>query len=198
MVHKWNRYIDFSPPQTWYFMLNLTFASFEHMHPFKSRDTDLFFLWKRNCDVWFCGIWLFLSHMGCNSVRNVGCRNPKGHDNNIEEILEWVKAIWGETWTWVNNVLLVQQISKEAYHISDFWNNASALSCAGRPNLENCPALALHSNKDVNHLEEIQRRMSRTSKEPEDLLSWRNLDGSWKISPREEPFTNIMTYCKDR
>lgn len=37
---------------------------------------------------------------------------------------------------------------------------------------------ALHSNKDVNHLEEIQRRVRRTSKEPENLLCCRNVDGS--------------------
>jgi len=36
---------------------------------------------------------------------------------------------------------------------------------------------ALHSNTDVSHLEEIQR-VQTTSKEPEKLLSCRNVDGS--------------------
>lgn len=39
---------------------------------------------------------------------------------------------------------------------------------------------ALHSNKDINHLEEIQRRKRRTSKELKNLLSCRNVGGSWE------------------
>lgn len=44
---------------------------------------------------------------------------------------------------------------------------------------------ALHTDKDVKHLEEIQRRV-RTSKEPENLLSCRNVDGSWKVRVLEK------------
>lgn len=89
------------------------FLKFGCMHPLKSRNTDFSMIsipFYGKGIFWFCAIGLFLCHKECNSVRNAGCRNTEGHDDNIEEKLEQVKAVWVETWTWVNNVLLAQQI----------------------------------------------------------------------------------------
>lgn len=57
---------------------------------------------------------------------------------------------------------------------------------------------APHSSKDGNHLEEIQRRARRTTREPENLLSWRNVEKSCKIRVLEKSLSQISEISAKR
>lgn len=57
---------------------------------------------------------------------------------------------------------------------------------------------APHSSKDGNHLEEIQRWARRTTREPENLLSWRNVEKNCKIRVLEKSLSQISEISAKR
>lgn len=89
------------------------------------------------------------------------------------------------------NAKLPTGMYKWAYRIQDIWNNALLCLMLEGPTWRTVLFSAPHSSKDGNHLEEIQRRARRTTREPENLLSWRNVEKSCKIRVLEKSLSQI-------